>query len=52
MTAGEACPVSRHFSLRRYSILVGSHRNSQAESNATAKATINSVNQPHFSPRI
>jgi hypothetical protein len=48
--AGEVCPVSRHSTLRRYFILVGSHRTADPESKATAKTTTKSVNQAHFAP--
>jgi hypothetical protein len=46
----EVRPVSRHSTLRRYFILVGSHRTADQESKVTAQTTTKSVNQAHFGP--
>jgi hypothetical protein len=46
------CPVSRHSSLRRYFILVGSHRTADPESKATAKTTTKSANQANIGPGL
>ena len=44
------CPVSLHSTLRRYFILVGSHRTADPEPRATDKITTTSVNRAHFAP--